>query len=113
MRSVKRQRLSELSRLGVFASVRNSIFSAKALAAAGLALLLANIWARRHEPRLHPRPVRGDVRRPARRGGVRLRHREHTYPIGSALGLAAMTAVPTANSPHGGVVPGDRREDRR
>src|SRR3546814_4375128 len=81
MRSVKRQRLSELSRLGVFASVRNSIFSAKALAAAGLALLLANIWARRHEPRLHPRPVRGDVRRQARRGGVRLRHREHTYQI--------------------------------
>src|SRR3546814_20083371 len=101
MRSVKRQRLSELSRLGVFASVRNSIFSAKALAAAGLALLLANIWARRHEPRLHPRPVRGAVRRQAHRGGVRLRHREQTYPTGSALGLPTNTAVATPNIAHG------------
>src|SRR3546814_13037562 len=75
-----------------------------ALAPAGPALLLANIWARRHGPRLHPRPVRVDVRLPARRGGVRLRHREHTYQIGSALGLAAMTAVATSNCADGGVV---------
>src|SRR3546814_12521104 len=81
MRSVKRQRLSELSRLGVFASVRNSIFSAKALAAAGLALLLANTWARRHETRLHPRPVRRTVRRRAHRGAFRLRPLDHTHHI--------------------------------
>src|SRR3546814_20004541 len=36
---------TQLVTSGVFASVRNPIFSAMALAAAGFALLLANLWA--------------------------------------------------------------------
>src|SRR3546814_12919959 len=42
---------TQLVTSGVFASVRNPIFSAMALAAAGFALLLANLWALRSEER--------------------------------------------------------------